>query len=216
MCCWSFNSFRICKVSWRLERIRSHWSCGALVKIVSCSTGTSNRTEPNRSLLLNTVVFLAVPLGLFSISVCFEMFCDTPSEAVAKLTFTERLLKMFTCIVKTPSSWEDSFFICSDKTCASSRIENSESAPQYPQERTRQSESKLLTASEPRPQPRCFSRKAAREVRVKRRDFSTVRHAMMEVGAGGTRSLSWWRNTQEPQGTTFTTLQRNVPSGTSL
>lgn len=88
----------------------------------------------------------------------------------------------FTCIVNTPSSWEDSFFICSAKTCASSRMENSVSAAQYPQESAEQINTKLQEkAPEKR---RCLCRKAARVLGVKGRRSSPVRRAMM-AGEGG-------------------------------
>lgn len=115
----------------------------------------------------------------------------------------------FTCIVKTPSSWEDSFFIWSAKTCASSRMENSVSAPQYPQERAEQIKTKLQEkANKPRWKRRCLSRKAAREFGVKTRGLSLVRLAMMAVGlqAGETRSLSWWRKKKNFKGNYFLQL----------
>lgn len=86
-------------------------------------------------------------------------------------------------MVKTPSSWEDSFFICSDRTCASSRMENSVSASQYPQERHEQINTKLQqTANNPRGAPSSGSRTAARGVGLKPGDVSVVRRAMMAEG----------------------------------
>lgn len=101
-----------------------------------------------------------------------------------------------TCIVNTPSSWEDSFFIWSARTCASSRMENSLSAPQYPQERAEHSRTKLQEkANKPRWNRVSLTRKAARLLGVKSRGFSPVRLAMMAVRlqAGETRSLNWRR-----------------------
>ena len=135
----------------------------------------------------------------------------------------------FTCMVKTPSSWEDSFFIWSARTCASSRMENSVSAPQYPQESAAHIRTKLRAKKAEKP-PRtrpCVSPRAARVFGVKGGGLSPGRLAMMAVGlqAGGTRSLSWWRKGKEKmkklQGeTTFTTLQLGVRvpllSGASL
>lgn len=56
---------------------------------------------------------------------------------------TEHLNSFVTCMLKTPSSCEDSFFICTAKTCASSKIENSVSAPQTPQHRSDKTATKL-------------------------------------------------------------------------
>lgn len=104
----------------------------------------------------------------------------------------KRFSLTFTCMVKTPSSWEDSFFIWSAKTCASSRMENSVSALQYPQERAEQSKKKLHEkAHKPAWNRRCLSRKAARVHGVKSRGFSCVRLAMMAVGLQAGEHTVW-------------------------
>lgn len=89
-------------------------------------------------------------------------------------------LFLITCIVKTPSSCEDSFFICSAKTCASSRMENSVSALQYPQERAEQIKARRHEkATETPRRGKRLSRKAARVLGVR---ASAVRLAMMAGG----------------------------------
>lgn len=110
-------------------------------------------------------------------------------------------------------------------------MENSVSAPQYPQERAAHIRTKLRAkkAEKPPRTRRCVSPRAARVFGVKGGGLSPGRLAMMAVGlqAGGTRSLSWWRKGEKKkkkkklQGeTTFTTLQPGVRvpllSGTSL
>lgn len=56
-----------------------------------------------------------------------------------------------TCMANTPSSCEDSFFIWSAKTCASSKIEES-SAQHCPQHRSAQATTKLQAANLPQAQ----------------------------------------------------------------
>lgn len=75
-------------------------------------------------------------------------------------------------------------------------MENSLSAPQYPQERAEHSRTKLQEkANKPRRNRVSLTRKAARLLGVKSRGFSPVRLAMMAVRlqAGETRSLNWRR-----------------------
>jgi len=89
-----------------------------------------------------------------------------------------------TCIVRTPSSWDDSVFIWSARTRASSRMENSVSAPQYPQKRAEQTSARLQEKANNPPPPwnrRCLSQRAARVFGVEPRGESPVRLAMMAV-----------------------------------
>lgn len=114
-----------------------------------------------------------------------EVICFAPKhiQRFFKQLDVFYLFYLITCIVKTPSSWEDSFFICSAKTCASSRMENSVSAPQYPLERAKQINTKLREkAMKPPREPMCLSRKAARAFGLKNRGFSADRLAMMVEG----------------------------------
>lgn len=70
-------------------------------------------------------------------------------------------------------------------------MENSVSAPQYPQERAEQIKTKLHEkANKPLLNRRCLCRKAARVFGVKATDLPAVRLAMMAVGPAG------WRNTE--------------------
>lgn len=116
----------------------------------------------------------------------------------------------FTCIVKTPSSCEESFFICSAKTWASSRIEKSVSAPQDPQA-DRAEQMKTRRHNEPRWRA-LLLREAALALGVKAPDLSAVRLAMTVGGsqAGGTRRVEWWRKNTNFKGTSFTTSLRRV------
>lgn len=147
-------------------------------------------------------------LGIFEPATAPSGKCVT--ESTSKETFP---VSSCTCIVKTPSSWEDSFFIWSAKTCASSKIENSVSASQYPQESAEQIKARLHdNANKPPWTWRCLSRKVARALAVKAADLSPVRIAMTAVGpqAGETPSLSWWRQTKTSRQTTSTTLRGEV------
>lgn len=123
------------------------------------------------------------------------------------------LFCFLTCIVKTPSSWEESFFICSAKTWASSRMENSVSAPQNP----RAERAKQIRTKPPRRRS-ALSRKAA--LGVGARGLSPVRLAMM---VGGSQARGRRRVRQQNtnfKGTSVTTSQRRVrelrTSGTRL
>lgn len=90
--------------------------------------------------------------------------------------------RTLTCMVKTPSSWEDSFFICSARTWASSRIENSLSASLHPQDRAKHASTKAQErASEPPREPRSWSRQAPRPLGVQHGGFPAVRLAMMAL-----------------------------------
>ena len=83
-------------------------------------------------------------------------------------------------MVKTPSSCEDSFFIWSAKTCASSMIENSASALQYPQQITAIIATTLhQIAMKSRWSPKWLFRKSVQVVNLTSRGLYTSRLAMM-------------------------------------
>lgn len=93
---------------------------------------------------------------------------------------------VFTCMVKTPSSCEDNFFIWSAKTCASSRMENSVSAPQYPHKEKAEHIKRTLrkkTTNEPRWKSTLPHRKAARVLGMETARFPAVLFSMVPTGA---------------------------------